>query len=133
MVLFFSSFQYKFLLILLCWMSDIERLDKLRPLRLKCSPVALSRVWFLTWSAKQNFRIIFVFVFMHHGSSMPCLDLGHWGEPWIICVCKYMVLEFFCLFTGLKATFLGICQALSIAESSQIMGYPLSMSCFLIS
>ena len=70
---------------------------------------------------------------MHHGSPMPCLDLGHWGEPWVICVSKYRALSFFSLFTRLQATFLGICRALSIAESSKRLGYPLSMSCFLIS
>ena len=64
---------------------------------------------------------------------MPCLDLGHLGEPWVICVCKYRALDFFCLFTRLKASFLGICQALSITESRKTLGYPQFMSCFLIS
>ena len=70
---------------------------------------------------------------MHHCSLMPCLDLGHRGEPWVICLCKYRALGFLFPVTHLTATFLGICQALSIAESSKRLGYPLSMSCFLIS
>ena len=42
-------------------------------------------------------------------------------------------LVFFSLFTCLEATFLGICQALLIVESSKRLGYPPFMSCFLIS
>ena len=71
---------------------------------------------------------------MHHDYPMPCLILGNWGEHWVICVCENIEpLVFFWLFIRLKATFLGICQCLSIAESSKRLGYPLSMSCFLIS
>ena len=70
---------------------------------------------------------------MHHGSPMPCLDLGYWGSLGSYVCANIGPLFFFCLFTRLRATFLGICRALSIAESSKIFGYPLSMSCFLIS
>ena len=49
-------------------------------------------------------------------------------------VCANIVpLVFFCLFTRVTATYLGIFGALSIAESIKRLGYPLSISCFLIS
>ena len=68
---------------------------------------------------------------MHHGSPMPCLDLGYWGSVGSYVCANIGPLVIFCIFTRLTANFLGICRALSIAESIIIFGYPLSMSCFL--